>query len=81
MPSVIQNYLLQALTKKQNIWFIAITIYDLDYLGKEKIFSTNLQDVNGYMRSIEECPQNKPMYIPYKSKNDKTYVTWQEELC
>ena len=28
----------------------------------------------------EECPQNKPMHIPCKFKNDKTYVTWQEEL-
>ena len=56
MPSVIQNYLLQALTKKQNIWFIAITIYGPVYFRKEKIFSTNLQDTNGYMRPIWGMP-------------------------
>ena len=46
--SLIRSCLLQVLSKKQNISYIAITNYRLIYFRKEKILCVNLQDVNGY---------------------------------
>ena len=75
--SAIRSYLLQALNKKHNISYAAVTSYGLIYFRKEKILCSNLKmlvDLYG------ECLQEEPEYIPRKFKNDKTYVTLQEEL-
>ena len=82
MTSIIQSYLSQALSKKQNISYIIQSNYKLwsDLLQKRKGFVDKFTRYEQLLDLYGECLQEEPIYILHKFRNDKTYVTSQEEL-
>ena len=51
-----------------------------DLLQRRKDFMYKFTRCERLLDFYGECLQEEPMYIPRKFRNDKTYVTSQEEL-
>ena len=51
-----------------------------DLLQKRKYFVYKFTRCERLLDLYGECLQEEPIYIPRKFRNDKTYVTSQEEL-